>query len=74
MAVEVKTRRGEEAPEQAVTDARLDRLERALRALAPSLRPRPRALRVDVVAVVARPDGSLEVRAFPGEELEPPHR
>lgn len=69
--MEVKTRRGEAAPEQAVTDDRIRRLERALHALAPSLRPRPRALRVDVVAVVALPDGAFMLQGFPGQEWNP---
>lgn len=51
IAVEVKARADHPAPEACVDAAQLDRIERTLRALAPLLRPRPRALRVDVVAV-----------------------
>ncbi|MCA8974628.1 MAG: YraN family protein [Planctomycetes bacterium] len=50
-AVEVKARVDHPAPERFVDGRRLDRLERSLRALAPRLRPRPRSLRIDVVAV-----------------------
>ncbi|MGE3175466.1 MAG: YraN family protein [Planctomycetota bacterium] len=51
VAVEVKARRHHPAPERHVDGVRLDRLGRALCALAPTLHPRPRRLRVDVVAV-----------------------
>jgi len=50
-AVEVKARADHPAPERHVDAERLARLLRALRALAPHLRPAPRELRVDVVAV-----------------------
>lgn len=51
IAVEVKTRTDHPAPERCVDAEQLDRIARTLQALAPTLRPRPRALRVDVVAV-----------------------
>ncbi|MEO6596690.1 MAG: YraN family protein [Planctomycetota bacterium] len=51
VAVEVKARADHPAPERSVSGEQLDRLERALLALAPTLRPRPRTLRIDVVAV-----------------------
>jgi len=51
IAVEVKARRDHPAPERCILPAQLDRLERALRALAPRLRPRPRELWVDAVSV-----------------------
>ncbi len=50
-AVEVKTRTDHPAPERCVGADQLDRLERSLQALAPTLRPTPRALAIDVVAV-----------------------
>lgn len=50
-AVEVKARSNHPAPERCVTERQLDRIERSLRILQPKLRPRPRALRIDVVAV-----------------------
>ncbi len=50
-AVEVKARADHPAPERFVDADRLERLSRALVALAPHLRPRPRSLRIDVVAV-----------------------
>jgi sugar transferase (PEP-CTERM system associated) len=50
-AVEVKARRDHPAPERCVDAAQLDRIERALRALAPALRPRAKSLRIDVVSV-----------------------
>ena len=53
VAVEVKTRTLDPAPEAAVDDERLDRMTRALCRLARCLRPRPRRLRIDVVAVRA---------------------
>src|SRR5262245_25864373 len=51
IAVEVKARSNHPAPERCVEPAQLDRIEQALRALAPTLRPRPRVLRIDVVSV-----------------------
>ncbi len=69
IAVEVKTRRGHPAPERCVRPAQLDRVARALAALAPDLRPSPRALRVDVVAVRLprrdQPNDSARVEHFP---------
>jgi sugar transferase (PEP-CTERM system associated) len=64
IAVEVKTRTVHPAPERCVEPAQLDRLERALRSLAPALRPRPRALRIDVVSVQLSRSGP-EVLHFP---------
>ena len=64
IAVEVKTRTSHPAPERCVEPAQLDRLERALRSLAPALRPRPRALRIDVVSVQLSRSGP-EVLHFP---------
>ncbi|MCK5940971.1 MAG: YraN family protein, partial [Planctomycetes bacterium] len=59
IAVEVKARRDHPAPERCVRPEQLERIERALRSLAPSLRPRPRELRIDVVTVRwRRPDRS----------------
>ncbi|MCB9879512.1 MAG: YraN family protein [Planctomycetes bacterium] len=51
IAVEVKARRDHPAPERCVTAEQLDRIERSLLSLAAGLRPRPRELRIDVVAV-----------------------
>lgn len=64
-AVEVKTRRDHPAPERCVEPAQLDRIERALRAVAPTLQPRPRCLRIDVVAVV-RQRAAPDLLHFPG--------
>lgn len=64
IAVEVKARADHPAPERLVDDDRLQRLERALTALAPTLRPLPRALRIDVVAVRWQADGGAEVTHF----------
>ena len=69
VAVEVKTRRWHPAPEQAVSGEQLARLQRALVRLVPHLRPTPRRLRVDVVAVRWTASGPPEVRHFPGQEL-----
>lgn len=51
IAVEVKARRDHPAPERCIRADQLDRLARALQDLAPHLRPRPRALRIDGVSV-----------------------
>lgn len=64
VAVEVKTRRDHDAPERAVTGLQLDRIERGLRSLLPTLRPAPRSLGVDVVAIRWLP-GCAEVSHFP---------
>jgi putative endonuclease len=75
VAVEVKCRRGHGAPEHTIGPVQLDRIGRAARSLLPHLRPRPRSLRVDAVAVCLRPDGSAEVRHFPGLrelDVDPP--
>ena len=74
VAVEVKTRRHHPAPEQAVTAAQLARLEQALVRLARVLRPQPRRLRVDVVAVRWTASEPTEVRHFPGQPFAPPTR
>src|SRR5687767_8972167 len=42
IAVEVKARGDHPAPERCVDPAQLDRIERALQSLVPSMRPRPR--------------------------------
>jgi putative endonuclease len=68
VAVEVKTR-AHPAPEQGVSAAQLDRLERTLLALAPHLRPRPRQMRVDVVAVRWTADAAVEIRHFEGPAM-----
>jgi len=68
IAVEVKTRTFHPAPERCVEPAQLDRLERALRSLAPALRPRPRELRIDVVSVQLSRNGP-EVLHFPSFRL-----
>ncbi len=70
VAVEVKTRTRCAAPEAAVTEDDRQRLAAALLALAPQLRPVPRQLRVDVVAVrIDRALAVVEVRHFVGEPL-----
>jgi putative endonuclease len=63
-AVEVKARADHPAPERCVDGDRLDRMAKALLGLAPGLRPRPRALRLDVVAVRWRPGAPAEVYHF----------
>jgi sugar transferase (PEP-CTERM system associated) len=50
-AVEVKARRDHPAPERCVTSKQLDRIERSLRSLELSLRPRPQELRIDIITV-----------------------
>lgn len=72
VAVEVKTRSFDPAPEAAVDDEALLRLRHALSRLAPRLRPRPRRLRVDVVAVRMPRDSPPEIRHFPGDAFAPP--
>ncbi len=74
VAVEVKTRRHDDAPERAVHEAQRQRITRALAALGAVLRPRPKRMRVDVVAVRIRPDRSHELLHFPGREFDPPPR
>ena len=71
VAVEVKTRRCDPAPESAVDDDAIGRLTGALSRLAPHLRPWPTALRIDVVAVRVERAGVVDVRHFPGEEFDP---
>jgi Holliday junction resolvase-like predicted endonuclease len=73
IAVEVKTRGHHPAPERLVDDARIARLADALLRLAPCLRPRPRRLRVDTIALRAV-DGEFEIRHFVGAEFPPPRR
>jgi putative endonuclease len=70
VAVEVKTRSLHPAPEVLVGDRALARLARALDELAAVLRPRPRLLRVDVVAVRCSAAGD-ELRHFPGAPFAP---
>ena len=69
--VEVKTRSWHPAPERLIGDDDVARLDAALRKLVPTLVPRPRRLRVDVVAVRLRRDAPPEIRHFPGTELLP---
>jgi sugar transferase (PEP-CTERM system associated) len=66
-AIEVKARADHPAPERFVDTARCARLAAALRALAPTLRPRPRALAVEIVAIRWLPAGPevLHFRAVP---------
>lgn len=66
IAVEVKSRRLHPAPERTVTPPQLRRIQRALEALAPHLRPRPTELRVDVAAVTLRPDRTAAIHLFAG--------
>ncbi|MFO1051704.1 MAG: YraN family protein [Planctomycetota bacterium] len=72
VAVEVKTRRHDQAPERAVREEQRLRITRALAALGAVLRPRPKRMRVDVVAVRIRPDRSHDLLHFPGREFDPP--
>ena len=65
IAVEVKSRRDHPAPERTVTAAQLDRITAALRLLSPRLKPRPTALRIDVVSVRWTNAGA-ELLHFPG--------
>lgn len=72
VAVEVKTRSLDPAPEWSLKSPQLARLRRTLIALAGSVRRPPDALRIDVVAV--RPtnaDTGLEVQHFEGDEFRP---
>ncbi len=71
VAVEVKSRRDHPAPERCVSPAQHARLVRALRELAPHLRPRPRLLRIDVIAVRFLRAERPEIRHFPGRVLDP---
>jgi putative endonuclease len=71
VAVEVKSRRNHPAPERCVSPAQHARLVRALRELAPRLRPRPLLLRIDVIAVRFPPGEQPEIRHFPGQVLDP---
>ena len=71
VAVEVKTRSGHPAPEHLVDDDRVARLAHALRQLAPSLRPPPRDLRVDVIAIRAPRSGGSDLRHFEGAPFAP---
>lgn len=66
VAVEVKTRRRHPAPERTVRSTQLSRIRAALTALAPSLRPAPHSLRVDVLAVQLRSDRTAAIHPFPG--------
>lgn len=51
IAVEVKARAEHPAPERCIAPDQLERLARALASLAPGLRPRPRELRIDAIAI-----------------------
>lgn len=73
VAVEVKTRAVHPAPERLVEKAQLQRVERALIALAPGLRPRPRSLRIDVVAVTGL-GNRTELHHFPARAPFPPQQ
>ena len=73
VAVEVKTRALHPAPERLVTGTQLNRVERALLALVPGLRPRARSLRIDVVAVTCH-GGRTELRHFPARGPYPPRQ
>ncbi len=64
-AVEVKTSRHHPGPELLVRPPQLDRLARALQGLAAVLRPRPRSLCIDAVAVRIPDQGVPEVMHFP---------
>ncbi|MBL9078761.1 MAG: YraN family protein [Planctomycetes bacterium] len=57
-AIEVKARADHPAPERCADAARCQRLAAALFALAPTLRPRPRALAVELVAIRWLPAGA----------------
>ncbi len=70
IAVEVKARTDHPAPERFVDAERLGRLQRALTALAPSLRPVPAELRIDVVAVRWLSSGA-ELTHFPSLRRAP---
>ena len=72
VAVEVKTRSLDPAPEWSLKSPQLARLRRTLVALAGTVRRPPDALRIDMVAV--RPtnaDTGLEVQHFEGDEFRP---
>ena len=72
VAVEVKTRSHDPAPEWSLTSPQLARLRRTLIALSASFRPRPQALRIDMVAVRgSNADTGLEVQHFEGDEFQP---
>lgn len=64
IAVEVKARRDHPAPERHVAPAQFDRLARALLALAPDLRPTPRSLQIDVIAIRWRDPAPPELLHF----------
>ena len=66
VGVEVNTRTHHPAPELLVDDERLARYRRVLLALAPTLEPRPRTLRVDRIAVRLRGAGGIELLHAPG--------
>jgi len=75
IAVEVKCSRGHEAPEHTLGPGQQERIVRSLRALLPTLRQRPKQLRIEVVAVCLRPDGTADVRHFPSLrelDVDPP--
>lgn len=74
VGVEVKTRSQHPAPELTVRPEQLARVRRTLCLLAAGLHPRPRLLRVDVVAVRPMPADTMEVLHFPGAGFNPPGR
>lgn len=67
MAVEVKTRSLDPAPERCVSPEQLHRIAVALERIAPKLRPWARHLQVDIVAIrLEQAGGEPEIRRFPG--------
>ena len=73
IAVEVKTRSRHPAPERALEPRQYQRLQRALRLLAPSLRPAPTMLRLDLIAIRwDREPAEPAVLHFPGQPFAPP--
>ena len=64
-AIEVKARREHPAPERTVAPEQIARLQRSLESLGPGLRPPPRSLCIDIVAVRWCGDRPAEVRHFP---------
>ena len=71
VAVEVKTRRRHPAPERCVEIEQIEGLAQALQKLCTTLRPRPKELRIDIVAVRLLKNGP-EIRHFPGRSWMPP--
>lgn len=74
-AVEVKSRSSHPAPERTVRSDQFDRIEHALRELAPAMRPRPAVLRIDIVSVRWQDGVPPELLHFPAVRLvAPPDR